>query len=113
MKSLLAWALCGYQEQTKLLTKTQILERNMTIFIPSCQVTYGMTNSCKGVCDKYRATLPPNKIRYRSGQKYCSVCSCFFIIEDIRCPCCRTKLRTRPRTRRCKKIWLKEVEVLD
>ena len=63
-----------------------------------------MTNSCKGVCEKYRATLPPNKIRYKNGQKYCSICSYFFVQKEIRCKCCGTKLRTRPRTRRNKTL---------
>ncbi len=70
-----------------------------------------MTNSCKGICQNFKATLPPNKIRYHNGQKYCSVCGFFFTQEGIRCVCCKTKLRTRPRTRRCKKNWLKELEV--
>ena len=59
-----------------------------------------MTNSCKGVCRRSRVVTPITRPRYECGQKFCSICEVFFETESLRCPCCKTKLRTRPRSRR-------------
>ena len=57
-----------------------------------------MANSCKGVCEKHKAEQPKNKMRYVNGQKFCAVCRQYFDQQGSRCPCCSTKLRTKPRT---------------
>jgi len=44
----------------------------------------------------------PNNLRYKSGQKRCGLCDCYFASNEVFCPCCKTKLRSKPRN---KKIW--------
>jgi len=64
--------------------------------------------SCKNICSRYRATRPNSTknfgsySRYGNGQKRCQVCEIFIKWEGLRCPCCQTSLRTRPRPRRCR-----------
>ena len=48
--------------------------------------------TCKGICVRYRA---PNN--YANGQKRCQICEQFVKWNGLMCPCCRHKLRTRPR----------------
>lgn len=38
-----------------------------------------------------------NGMRYERGQKRCTYCAVFLSTDGIRCPCCSTILRTRPR----------------
>ena len=61
-----------------------------------------MVQECKGVCEQYKAESMPTHLRYKSGQKMCGVCNNFFSIKEFFCPCCNTKLRSKPRNR---KIW--------
>ncbi len=63
---------------------------------------YEMTQICKGVCDLKKVSSMPNNLRYKSGQKRCCLCDCYFYTEDNTCPCCATRLRTKPRNKR---IW--------
>jgi uncharacterized paraquat-inducible protein A len=56
--------------------------------------------ACKGICENYKATKPYNSIRYDIGQKRCNMCDIFIEWEGIMCPCCGSKLRTRPRNTR-------------
>jgi hypothetical protein len=48
--------------------------------------------SCKGICVRYRASN-----NYANGQKRCKICEQFVTWNGLMCPCCRHKLRTRPR----------------
>jgi hypothetical protein len=48
--------------------------------------------SCKGICVRYRASN-----NYANGQKRCKICEQFVKWNGLMCPCCRHKLRTRPR----------------
>jgi len=59
-----------------------------------------MGRTCKGVCDTLKAEPVPNGARYELGHKRCSFCCMFLSVPDIRCPCCKAVLRTRPRGRR-------------
>ena len=86
---------------------TRNSEKNMTISVRYCQVMYFMSNVCKDSCKQYRAKVPANRVRYANGQKFCSVCKVYVIQDDIRCLCCGTKLRTRPRTTQGKKTFSK------
>ncbi len=57
---------------------------------------------CKGKCVQYKAkrsTLPGN-LRYKAGQRRCSVCEIFIKWEGRWCPCCGFTLRTKPRNSR-------------
>ena len=61
-----------------------------------------MSQICKGICHRHKAKSMSNGLRYREGQKRCCLCDCFFLTEDVRCVCCSTKLRSRPRSKR---LW--------
>ena len=54
---------------------------------------------CKGICQKFRAVMTSVTIgRYESGQKRCNVCGIFLNCDNVRCPCCSSKLRSSPRS---------------
>ena len=52
---------------------------------------------CRGLCAYYAADSMENGMRYERGQKRCTYCAVFLSTDGIRCPCCSTILRTRPR----------------
>ena len=55
---------------------------------------------CKGVCARYRATKPMGKLgRYETGQKRCMACEIFMRWEGRYCPCCKGRLRWKPRNK--------------
>jgi len=57
--------------------------------------------SCKGICKRYEAKRPiEGNNRYSIGQKRCNKCDVFTEWEGVRCPCCGSVLRTRPRNSR-------------
>ena len=53
--------------------------------------------ACKGICVRHRAPKPILSGRYISGQKRCQLCEVFIIWDMIWCPCCGSRLRTKPR----------------
>jgi hypothetical protein len=67
---------------------------------------------CNGICDIIRSsgtiikvTTRYDKGRYDQGQRWCRVCEFFVytISENLNlCPCCRSKLRTRPKMMKLK-----------
>ena len=63
-----------------------------------------MVQSCKGICVSFKGIPMINSKRYESGQKRCSYCELFLKTPEIRCPCCKTILRTKSRSRYKKKI---------
>jgi hypothetical protein len=52
--------------------------------------------ACKGICIRHRAPSPVGSGRYFSGQKRCQVCNIFIVWEELWCPCCGFRLRTKP-----------------
>lgn len=58
---------------------------------------------CAGICARYRSPKPNGLGRYEAGQKHCTACELFINWDGIRCPCCRSTLRTKPRKLRNKK----------
>lgn len=52
--------------------------------------------ACKGICSRYKARLITGIGRYATGQKRCQPCGIFINYEGLSCPCCGSKLRTRP-----------------
>jgi len=53
---------------------------------------------CKEICLFFKAPITPTKDKYHLGQKRCSICEIWMIIDGIRCPCCNNLLRTRTKT---------------
>jgi hypothetical protein len=52
--------------------------------------------ACKGICIRHRAPKPIDSGRYFSGQKRCQVCNIFIVWEEVWCPCCGFRLRSKP-----------------
>jgi hypothetical protein len=52
--------------------------------------------ACKDICLRYRAPRPIGTGRYFTGQKRCQVCNTFIVWDELWCPCCGFRLRTRP-----------------
>lgn len=63
-----------------------------------------MAQTCNGLCERLKSPSVKNKLRYKSGQKRCSLCAEYFLTDAPRCPCCTTRLRTGPRTKRRSRI---------
>ena len=59
-----------------------------------------MVQVCKGICVRYEAPTVPNSLRYKIGDKRCTICDCFFITKELLCICCNTRLRNGPRNRK-------------
>jgi predicted amidophosphoribosyltransferase len=53
--------------------------------------------SCKGICIRHKAQKPVGSGRYATGQKRCQQCNIFIKWDELWCPCCGYRLRTRPR----------------
>lgn len=66
-----------------------------------CGIDNKMAPSCHGICQRLNIKSV-TRISYDKGQKYCTHCGCFFKFEGVRCPCCSTVMRTKPRTRSAK-----------
>jgi len=56
-----------------------------------------MGRTCRGICIDYKSPKIPNGQKYILGHKRCSFCSLFIETDEIRCPCCKVVLRTKPR----------------
>lgn len=68
--------------------------------------------TCRDLCTRIRRTRPGNgKGRYASGQKFCFACDLFLVCEKLRCPCCNSVLRVKPRQRKDKDTFRKYLEV--
>ncbi|MDH3278338.1 MAG: hypothetical protein OEM21_09610 [Nitrosopumilus sp.] len=59
-----------------------------------------MVQTCSGVCERMKTQGLSNKLRYASGQKWCSLCALFLVTERTVCQCCKTRLRSKPRSKR-------------
>lgn len=55
---------------------------------------------CRGLCERLKAASFTNNLRYKIGQKWCSLCALFFFTEENICPCCKTRLRSKPRSKK-------------
>lgn len=58
-----------------------------------------MVQVCIGLCERLKSTPMRNNLRYSAGQKRCSLCAYYFYIKDVRCPCCKTRLRSKARNK--------------
>jgi hypothetical protein len=52
------------------------------------------TMTCRGICHRHRAQERSGG-RYANGQKRCQVCQIYMKWDGLRCPCCRSRLRTK------------------
>jgi len=68
--------------------------------------------TCKGICVQYKSNKPIKGGRYKDGQKRCQVCEIYIKVENLWCPCCGYRLRTKPRNR-IYKIKLRNQEAKD
>ncbi len=59
-------------------------------------------SGCKGICTRYKAQKPVGAGRYSSGQKRCQICEIFMKTDELWCPCCGYRLRSKPRNRKYK-----------
>jgi len=55
--------------------------------------------TCKGICKRHKALRPADgpRRRYSAGHKRCAMCEVFIKWEGVWCPCCGSKLRTKPK----------------
>lgn len=60
-------------------------------------VTIRINMACKGLCTRYKAQKLYGVGRYISGQKRCQICEVFVNWSGLWCPCCRQRLRLKPR----------------
>ncbi len=58
--------------------------------------------TCHGLCERLKSTSIRTNLRYNMGRKRCSLCALFFVTDENRCPCCKTKLRVKPRNKKRK-----------
>ncbi|PIN97967.1 MAG: hypothetical protein COU45_00085 [Nitrosopumilus sp. CG10_big_fil_rev_8_21_14_0_10_33_7] len=58
-----------------------------------------MAQTCSGICTRLKSDSIPNASRYSSGQKWCSLCAFFFLTNDHICSCCKTRLRSKRRSK--------------
>ena len=56
-----------------------------------------MTTVCKNLCETDKR-FGISSCYYKKGTKYCSHCAKKILIDDLRCPCCRSILRVRTRS---------------
>ncbi|MDH3360864.1 MAG: hypothetical protein OEW86_03875 [Nitrosopumilus sp.] len=59
-----------------------------------------MGQVCTGLCSRFKPTGFRNNLRYKIGQKWCSLCALFFMTQQNTCPCCKTRLRSSPRSKK-------------
>ena len=59
-----------------------------------------MVQMCRGLCDRLKSTSFTNNLRYKIGQKWCSLCALFLQTKENTCPCCKTRLRTKARSKK-------------
>lgn len=57
-----------------------------------------MSCSCRGLCS--RDTSTQLILGYNNGQKFCTVCDHWWIVNELRCSCCSQKMRNKARYNR-------------
>ena len=62
----------------------------------------GPTPDCIGKCKEFQAQKPSSGKRYFLGQKRCQSCEEWLLYEGVFCPCCKQRLRTKPKSRKNK-----------
>ena len=55
--------------------------------------------ACTGIHNKYKRTRRVGCSNYKDGTKRCNHCEVFLKSSGLYVPCCKYKLRTRPRNK--------------
>lgn len=61
--------------------------------------------TCNDLCRVLKVMGKSSFMKYGNGLKYCSICRVWFESYRFRCPCCNTKLRSKPRSHACKQKY--------
>jgi len=84
-----------------------------------------MSSQCKGLCVSYVVKILFNEKYYDNNRVFCRQCERFMKIPTVRCPCCKSSVRYRPRSKRVYRqrvkrqsplsvtkipVWLKSVQ---
>ncbi len=73
-----------------------------------------MTFSCKGVCDRYKATLKGFGLKYANGIYRCRTCNIYLAINGVKfgkartCVCCGQLVSSKPKDHTCREKYNKE-----
>ncbi len=59
-----------------------------------------MAQVCRGLCFRFKLESVSSNLKYKMGQKWCSLCALFFFTNEIMCPCCMTRLRSKARSKK-------------
>jgi hypothetical protein len=59
-----------------------------------------MSIQCKGVCPQYAVKIASNEKYYDGGTIFCRQCEKFMKIFTTRCPCCKSSVRHKPRSKK-------------
>ena len=59
-----------------------------------------MSSSCKGYCTDYMVKVPLKEGYYENGRVFCRQCETYMQILTLRCPCCKSSVRHKPRTKK-------------
>jgi len=55
-------------------------------------------SSCRGLCTRYKVKVSSRNPTYYAGDvKRCARCMLYISWHEFKCPCCGTKLRTKPK----------------
>ena len=58
-----------------------------------------MARTCRDICRDYVCEKIQNGAKYKFCKR-CTFCEMFLKTSEIRCPCCKVILRTKPRSRK-------------
>ncbi len=61
---------------------------------------------CQGICDRLKVFPPMGKKSVYDAGIYarCSICEGWFVKNGVRCECCHSILKTKPRDNRQKRL---------
>ena len=65
-----------------------------------------MGRTCIGICVRYKSMRMANNLQYKVGHKRCTHCGLFMSVEKVRCPCCKSVLRIKPRSRKDRSVTI-------
>ncbi|MDH3735535.1 MAG: hypothetical protein OEQ94_00765 [Nitrosopumilus sp.] len=59
-----------------------------------------MSGFCKGICLDFTVKIPFNEKYYSDNRVFCRQCKRFMRIPAVRCPCCQSSVRYKPRSKK-------------